>query len=101
MALLERVVLLEREGIDGSHQTKLAVELASASGERRAFGHRRRYRVERGLGLYVVVGAQALDRGLEPEMRLGVVDLGALRALSYLHQLTLELAALGAERVEL
>ena len=50
------------------------------------------------LGLDVVLGAEPLDRGLEPQPGLGVVDLGALRALAHLGELALELAALGAQR---
>ena len=79
VALLQRVVLLERERVDRAHEPQLAVEVAGPAGERRAFGHLGRGRVERDCGLAVVVGAEALDRGLEPQPGLGVVDLGALR----------------------
>ena len=101
VALLERVVLLERERVDRPHEPQLAVELARAPGERRAFGHRGRGGVERDSRLDVVLGAQPLDRGLEAQPRLGVVDLGALRALADLGELALERAALGAQGVEL
>ena len=38
VALVQRVVLLERERVDRAHDPQLAVELAGAAGERRALG---------------------------------------------------------------
>ena len=94
-------MLLERERVDRAHQPQVALELAGAPGERRAVGNRRRRRVERDVRLDVVLGAERLDRALEPQPRLRVLDLGPLHPLARLDELALEPAALDAQPVEL
>ena len=101
MALEQRVVLLERERVDRAHEPQLAVEVAGAPGERGAVGHLGRGRVERDRRLDVVVGAQPLDRGLEPQAGLGLVDLAPLQQLADLEQLLLGAGTRGAELLEL
>ena len=97
VALLQRVVLLERERVDRPHEAQVALEVARPTRERRALGHLGRGRVERGVGLDVVLGAQSLDRGLEPQPRLGIVDLGAAATARAPRPAPLEPAALGAQ----
>ena len=73
--LLQLVVLLERERVDRTEQTQLAVELAHPPGGRRALGQLRLLGRLGDLGLDVEIAAQRLDRGLEPELGLGFLDL--------------------------
>ena len=59
----------------------------AAPGERGARGYLGCGRVECHRGLDVVVGAQALDRGLEPQAGLGVFHVAPLQVLAELQQL--------------
>ena len=77
VALLERLELLERERVDRAHEPQLALELADAGVRCDALGQRRALRGDRGVGLAVEVAAQGLDRGLEAQLDLGLVELGA------------------------
>ena len=87
-------MLLERERVDRAHEPQLAVEVAGAAGERGACRHLGGGRVERDRRLDVELGAEPLDRGLEPQAGLGVVDLAPLQALADLQQLLLRARAL-------
>ena len=63
----QRVVLLQRERVDRTHDAQLAVEVACPPGQRGTGRHFGRGSVERDRGLAVEVGAQLLDRALEPQ----------------------------------
>ena len=95
MALLERAVLLERERVDRAHQAEVALELRARG--RRASSRRER----RGAGASSAAAGSTsnsvrrpLDRGLELQPGLGVVDLGALHAARVPRRAPLESAAL-------
>ena len=101
VTLLQRLVLLERERVDRAHELDLALDLAGPAGERRTLGHLGRGRGERDRGLDVEVGAEALDRVLEPHLRLGLFDLTALDLLAQPGELPFEGPPLGAQGLEL
>ena len=76
MALAKRFVLLERERIDRSHETQLALELAHPSVRRDALRQRRALRSDGAVGLRIQFSPDRLDSGLESQIDLGFVDLG-------------------------
>ena len=76
MALLQLGELLEGQRVDRAEQPQLAVELADAGLGRDALGQLRHRRRLGGLRLDVEVVAQHLDRRLQPQPGLGLVDLG-------------------------
>ena len=99
--LLELVELLERQRVDRPQEAQLAFEFADTPGRRRALGqhgHRcrlgdRRFDVE--------VASQGLDRGLEPQLRLGLLELGPPGPLADSSSAAPSRAARPAELVEL
>ena len=90
VALLQRLVLLEGERVDRAHQPQLALELADP-GHRRGLpsGSSGRSARHGGVGLDVEVAAQRLDRGLDAQLGLGLVELGPLQPLAELAELLL------------
>ena len=100
VALLELVELLERERVDRAEQAQLAIELADAAGGGRAL---RELGLLGGLGdggFDVEVATQRLDRVLEPQLGLGLLDLGAMRAVPRLVERPLRLVPRLAGGVE-
>ena len=81
VALLQLVELLERERVDRTEQAQLAIELADAPGRRRALGQLGLLGGLGDRGLDVEVATQCLDRVLEAQLGLGLVDLGAMGPL--------------------
>ena len=80
MTLLQLGELLERERVDRSEQAQLALELADARREGDTVRKRRLLGLLGDVRLGVEVAAQHLDRGLEPQAGLGLVDLSAPHA---------------------
>ena len=100
VALLERVVLLERERVDRPHEPQLALELARPGRRRDALGQLGRLGGHGRLGLELEVAAQRLDGRLEAQLHLGLVELGAARLLARLLEAALGVLALAAQLVE-
>ena len=100
MALLELLVLLEGQRVDGAHEAELALELAQAGGGRDALGQLGGRGVDGGLGLAVELAAAHLDGGLEAQAGLGLVDLGPTGPLAHLFEAALLVDPLAAEHVE-
>ena len=87
VALLQLVELLERQRVDRAEQAQLAIELADPAGGGGALGQRRLLGRLGDLRLDVEVATQRLDRVLEPQLRLGLVDVGAVGPLARLVEL--------------
>ena len=98
--LLQLVVLLERERVDRSEQSQLAVEFTNPTGGRGPLGQLGLLRRLGDLGLDVEVAAQGLDGGLESELGLGLFDLGAVQLVPQLFEAALGVGAALAGRVE-
>ena len=75
VALLELVELLERERVDRAEQSQLAVEFADTAGRAGALGQLRLLGCLGDRRFDVEVTAERLDRRLQPELRLGLLDL--------------------------
>ena len=100
VALLQRFELLERERVDRSHDPQLALELADTSVRRDALGQRRALGGHGAFGLCIEVASQGLDGGLDPQLGLGVVDLGAPGVLAHLVERPLVARPLLAQAIE-
>ena len=82
MSLVELVELLEGERVDRPEEPELALELTHPTGGRGPLGQLGQGRLLSGLGLDVEVTPQRLDRGLETEAGLGLIEIGAMGALA-------------------
>ena len=100
MALLQRVVLLEGQRVDRAHEPQLALELAGPGGGGDALGELGRLGGHGGLGLESRSRRSALDGGLEAQLHLGLVELGAPGLLAGLLEAALGVLALAAQLVE-
>ena len=98
--LLQRVVLLQRQRVDRPHEPQLPLELTRPRGRRGALGHLRRLGRHGDLGLHLEVAAEGLHRGLQAQLDLGLVELGATGLLAGLLEATLGVGALVAQLVE-
>ena len=90
----------EGERVDRAHEPQLALELAGPGGGGGALGQRGRLGGHGRLGLDVEVAAQRLDRGLEAQLHLGLVELGPAGLLARLLEAALGVLALAAQLVE-
>ncbi len=89
--MLQFVELLERQRVDGSEQTQLAVELAHPTGGGSAIGKIGHLGRLGDLRFDVELATQRLDRRLEAELRFGLLDLGPVRPLTGLLEVLLRL----------
>ncbi len=97
---LELVELLERERIDRAEQSQLAFEFADTAGRRGALGDLRHLCGFGDRRLDVELPAQRLDRRLESQLRLGLLEFGLARPLPGDVELLLLLRPLTAQGVE-
>ena len=100
VAALQFVELLERQRVDRPEQPQFPVEFADPAGGARAFG-KLRHRSGLGDGGFdVEFAAQRLDRRLEPQLGLGLAELGLPGAFAGRFQGPLLLGALATEPIE-
>ena len=92
--------LLERERVDGTEHPQFALELAHPPDRRRALRDGRTLGGFGDRGLDVEITAQRLDRGLEPELRLRLLDVEPVCLLADDFELPLRLGALPAVTLE-
>jgi hypothetical protein len=76
VALLQGGQLLHGQRVDGAEEPELALEVAGAAGGAGAGGDGRALGGHGHVGLAVQLPAQGLDRRLQPQPRLGPVELG-------------------------
>ena len=100
MPFFERLELLQRKRVDRAHQPKLALELAHPRVGGDTLRQRRAFRGHRRFRLAVEVVPDGLDRRLESQRDLGLVELRTTRALAHLFELPLGRGATLALAVE-
>ena len=100
VTLLQLGELLERQRVDRTEQAQLTVELTHPRLGTHAVRKRRRIGRLGDLGFDVEVVAEHLDRRLQPEARLGLVDVRPSRPLADLIELALGIRSPAALRVE-
>ena len=92
--------LLERERVDRTEHPQFALELAHPPDRCRALWHGRALGGFGDRRLDVEITAQRLDRGLESELRLRLLDVEPVRLLADDFELTLRVGALPAVTLE-
>ena len=101
MALLQGLELLEGERVDRTHDPQLAFEIAHPRRRRdplRQLGALGGHRLCR---LLVEITAQSFDRGFDPQLGLGILELDPLQSLAQLTEMLLGLGSLASQRIEL